>query len=280
MKIARTIAEMRDLTANSSRPLGFVATMGALHDGHLSLVRAAREQCHEVVMSIFVNPLQFGPSEDFDRYPRDEERDLKLAEREGVDIAFVPSVDEMYPGGRATSVSVSGVTDRYEGASRPGHFDGVATVVAKLFGIVGPDLAFFGQKDAQQVAVVRRMVTDLSIPVEVVGCPTIREPDGLAVSSRNAYLDDAERKAAPVIHRCLGAGRASLEDLGEPAAAESAMLEALRGEPLVRVEYAAAVDPASFGPPVPGGQVLLIVAATLGRTRLIDNLPIDVGGQI
>ena len=279
MKIARTIAEMRALTSSITGPVGFVPTMGALHDGHLSLVRVARQRSSQVVMSIFVNPLQFGPHEDFDRYPRDEERDLKLAERDGVDVAFVPSVLEMYPDNRSTTVSVGGLGDVFEGSIRPGHFDGVATVVAKLFGVVTPDLAFFGQKDAQQVAVIRRMVADLSIPVEVVSCPTVREPDGLALSSRNIYLSEEERRAAPVLWRALQVGRSVYETSSNPAACEAAMTEELASEPLLEVDYAAAVDPATFGTPGPGTAPVLIVAGRIGRTRLIDNLPIEREGQ-
>ena len=255
--------------------IGFVPTMGYLHEGHLSLVRAARSTTDHVVLSIFVNPLQFLPGEDFQAYPRDEERDLKLAEREGVDVAFVPSVEEMYPEGRATTVTVSGITEAFEGAARPGHFDGVATVVATLFGIVSPDAAFFGQKDAQQLAVIRRMVADLSIPVDVVACPIVREHDGLALSSRNVYLSEDERPQAVALHRALTAGAEVASAGGTPEDVEGRMRETFAGFPLVAPEYAAVVDPDSFGPVTARGARLLIVAARRGKARLIDNLIVE-----
>ena len=270
MNVYRTIAEMRAAIRAAARPLGFVPTMGALHEGHLSLVRAARERCDTVVTSIFVNPLQFGPHEDFNQYPRSEETDLAAAEEVKVDIVFLPTVDEMYPSDRSTTVSVGEITTRYEGAIRPGHFDGVATVVAKLFGIVQPDVAFFGQKDAQQLAVINRMVADLSMSVEVVGCPTIREPDGLALSSRNVYLSADERRRAASLWQALEAGATTLQG-DDSAAAERAMHEILQSN-VDSIDYAAVVDPDSFGPPRPSGPYLLIVAARLGETRLIDNL--------
>ncbi|MGH2808608.1 MAG: pantoate--beta-alanine ligase, partial [Actinomycetota bacterium] len=210
MKVVRTAAELRAELAperRAGRTIGFVPTMGALHEAHLSLVRSARDTSDVVVVSIFVNPLQFLPHEDLASYPRDEERDLELAENEKVNVVFLPSVEEMYPEDRATLVHVDGVTERFEGASRPGHFDGVATVVAKLFGLVQPDTVFFGQKDAQQLAVVKRMVADLSLPVSIVACPIVRESDGLALSSRNAYLSPDERARATVLFKALNAGR-------------------------------------------------------------------------
>ena len=271
MNVERTIADLRGTLTNAARPVGFVPTMGALHEGHLSLVRAARERCETVVMSIFVNPLQFGPTEDFDRYPRPEKDDLAAAEQAGVDVVFLPSVDEMYPPGRSTTVHVAGVTDRFEGAIRPDHFDGVATVVAKLFGIVGAELAFFGQKDAQQLAVVRQMVEDLSMPVEIVGCETVRESDGLAMSSRNAYLSPDERDRSLALWNSLQAGAGALRDGVGNDEAQARMLSVL--EPAVdSVDYAAVVDPDTFEDPRPGERRLLIVAARLGKTRLIDNL--------
>ena len=269
MRVVTTVSEIREVLQVARRPIGFVPTMGALHEGHVSLVRAARERCDTVVMSIFVNPLQFGPHEDFDRYPRAEDADLAIAEEEKVDFVFMPSVDEMYPSERSTRVTVGEMTTKFEGAVRPGHFDGVATVVAKLFGIVQADVAFFGQKDAQQLVVIKRMVTDLSIPVEVVGCATVREPDGLALSSRNVYLSTDERRRAAWLWRALIAGAEAL-DAGVEAA-EVTMLDVLVGE-VDSVDYAAVVDPDSFGPPQEGGPYLLIVAARLGNTRLIDNL--------
>ena len=273
MNVVRTIAEVRNAVRDATRPIGFVPTMGALHEGHMSLVRAARDRCETVVLSIFVNPLQFGPHEDFERYPRTEEADLASAEDEKVDIVFLPSVDEMYPDDRSTTVNVGDISTRYEGAVRPGHFDGVATVVAKLFGIVGADMAFFGQKDAQQLAVIRRMVRDLSIPIQVIGCDTIREDDGLAMSSRNVYLSAEDRQRATALWRALEAG-AGIVGAGGVQAAEARMAEILDGA-VDSVDYAAVVDPASFGPPSSGGPYLLIVAARLGETRLIDNLLVE-----
>ena len=273
MKVVRTIAEMRTAIADSARPVGFVPTMGALHEGHLSLMRLARQRCDTVVVSIFVNPLQFGPQEDFERYPRTEETDLGAAEEEKVDIVFLPSVDEMYPGDRSTAVTVGEIATKYEGAVRPGHFDGVATVVAKLFGIVQADVAFFGQKDAQQLAVIKRMARDLSIPVEVVGCETIREPDGLALSSRNVYLSPEDRPRATALWEALEAGADAVR-ARRPEQAERAMVGVLAGA-VDSVDYATVVDPDSFGSPQEGGPYLLIVAARLGETRLIDNLIVE-----
>src|ERR1700720_461893 len=206
MKISSTIAEARAACADARRDgksVGLVPTMGALHEGHLSLVRAAKASCDAVAVSIFVNPTQFGPTEDLAKYPRSFERDRELLEKEGVELLFAPSVEEMYPRGAVTWVTVEGLSGRLDGRSRPGHFRGVTTVVAKLFHIVEPDAAFFGQKDAAQVAIVRRMVRDLNFPVEIVACPIVREADGLAMSSRNAYLDEQQRKQALVLHRSL-----------------------------------------------------------------------------
>lgn len=275
MKVVRTIAELRDELVAVATPIGFVPTMGALHEGHLSLVREARGRSETVVMSIFVNPLQFGPDEDFDRYPRGEDADLAAAEEAGVDLVFMPSVEEMFPSGRATTVHVDGVTDLFEGAIRPGHFDGVATVVAKLFGIVQPDAAFFGHKDAQQLAVVRRMVADLSLPIEIVGCPTVRETDGLALSSRNVYLGDDDRIRARSLWRALQAGAEELYRTDQIGRAEAAMRDGLEPE-TDEVDYASVVDPDTFGPPREGGRYLLIVAARVGGTRLIDNFLVEV----
>jgi pantoate--beta-alanine ligase len=246
--------------------------MGALHEGHLSLVRRAREAADLVVVSIFVNPLQFGPGEDFDSYPRDETRDVALLEAEGVNLVFLPEVDQMYPEGASTTVHVEGpLATTLEGASRPGHFDGVATVVAKLFNVVDPDVAVFGQKDAQQVAVIRGMVRDLSYRAEIVVGATVRDEDGLAASSRNAYLTGDERTAATALYGALLQGEEVCRADGPAAAARR--LEALLAEaPGVDLDYAAAVDPYSFGPPAGGGPVLLAVAARVGRTRLIDNV--------
>ncbi len=259
--------------------MGFVPTMGALHAGHESLVAAARQHQDLVVVSIFVNPLQFAPTEDLAAYPRDLDADLSVAGEAGADVVFAPAVAEMYPVPMSTSVHVDGLTDVLDGASRPGHFDGVTTVVTKLVAIVGPCTAYFGEKDYQQLAVVRRLVRDLSLPVEVVGCPTVRESDGLAMSSRNAYLDPGERAVAPVVHRALLAGRAAVEG-GErdPAAVRGAMAEVLDAEPRVGLDYAEVVDADSLTVSDPlSGELRLLVAVRLGRARLIDNLGCHAG---
>jgi pantoate--beta-alanine ligase len=278
MRIARSVDEVRRAIEEARAEgltIAFVPTMGALHDGHLSLVRVGRARADIVVLSIFVNPLQFGPGEDLQRYPRDEEGDTRLATEAGVDICFLPSVDEMYPEGRSTTVSVGDLGATLEGADRPGHFDGVATVVAKLFNIVAPDVAVFGQKDAQQVAVIRQMVRDLSFDIEIVVAPTIRESDGLALSSRNAYLSQTDRDRATALHRALLEGERALEREG-PEIAEKRMWEVLINEDL-EPSYAKAVDPVTLGPPDPEGPVLLLIAARVGATRLIDNLLVDRG---
>lgn len=249
----------------AGRTVGLVPTMGCLHEGHVSLLRRAGAECDVVAATIFVNPLQFGAGEDLDTYPRDLDADLEVAARCGVDHLFAPSVAEMYPGRVATRVVVTGEGDGMEGASRPGHFSGVATVVAKLFAIAGPCRAYFGEKDHQQLAVVRRLAADLSFPVEVVACPTVREPDGLALSSRNLRLSPEERAAAPVLYRALLAGRALVEG-GEADAGvvRRAMAEVVEAEPLARLDYAEVRTE--------GGGWRLFVAARLGATRLIDNL--------
>ncbi len=279
MRVVRTVAEVRAFYRNE-RPRGttvaFVPTMGALHDGHLSLVRRAREAAGLVVVSIFVNPLQFGPSEDYDSYPRDEARDVALLEAEGANLVFVPSVEQMYPDGGVTTVHVDGaLASTLEGAARPGHFDGVATVVAKLFNVVDPDVAVFGQKDAQQVAVIRRMVRDLSYRTEIVVGATVREPDGVAASSRNAALSHAEREAATALFRALSAGEEVCRTNG-PDDAVARMRGILDDAPGVETGYAAVVDPYTFGAPSDGGPVLLAVAARVGRTRLIDNVLVQL----
>jgi pantoate--beta-alanine ligase len=245
--------------------------MGALHDGHLSLVRAARAGADVVVVSIFVNPRQFGPAEDLATYPRNEARDLDLLEDERVDVAFLPSSEEMYPPGSTTSVVVGELGEIFEGAARPGHFAGVATVVTKLFSLVRPDIAWFGQKDAQQLAVIRRMVTDLSLGVDVRACPTVREEGGLALSSRNVYLDDAERRRGASLFAALRAGAHVLESEQNVAAAEKTMRETMAVEGL-DVDYAAVVDPDTFKPFEWESAALLLVAGRAGKTRLIDNL--------
>ena len=261
------------------RRVGLVPTMGFLHAGHRSLVEHARSENDLVVVSIFVNPLQFNPGEDFDDYPRDLDHDLAVCAQAGADIAFAPAQQEMYPEPVVTSVRVGPLTDVLCGASRPGHFDGVATVVAKLFSIVGECSAYFGEKDFQQLTIVERMAKDLSLPVRVVGCPTVREPDGLALSSRNAYLSAAERAQAPVLRRALEAGAAVVEG-GETdgAVVEAEMAAVIAGASLARIDYAAAVDPASLarGRPL-RGEVRLLVAVRFGRARLIDNLGCRAG---
>jgi pantoate--beta-alanine ligase len=276
MKICATIPEARtacrEARANRKR-LGLVPTMGALHEGHLSLVRAAKAQCDVVAVSIFVNPTQFGPTEDLAKYPRQFERDCALLEKEGVDILFAPTVEEIYPRGSVTWVVVEGLSDKLDGQSRPGHFRGVTTVVAKLFNIIEPDAAFFGQKDAAQLAVIRRMVRDLTFPVEIVACPIVREADGLAMSSRNAYLNGEERSRAIVLHRSLEeAEKRFLAGERNSNSLISAARELISSEPNVRLDYLEMVDPESLEPvEIISGTVLLAVAAYVGTTRLLDN---------
>ena len=258
----------------AGKRLGFIPTMGALHEGHLSLVRAARSSCDALAASIFVNPTQFAPNEDLEKYPRSFERDRELLEREGVELLFAPSVEEMYPAGAVTWVTVEGLSDKLDGRSRPGHFRGVATVVAKLFHIVEPDAAFFGQKDAAQVAVIRRMVRDLNLPLEIVVCPIVRESDGLAMSSRNAYLDADQRKRALVLHRSLTRVQ-RMADGGQRKTSEliAAGRAEFAGESSVRLDYLEIVDPDTLDPvdSISSG-ALVAVAAFVGSTRLIDNI--------
>ena len=266
------------LRAVTGRKIGFVPTMGALHEGHLSLVRAAKTQSDFVVVSIFVNPTQFGPNEDLARYPRPFEQDCGLLEKEGVDTLFVPPVEQMYPPGAVTYVTVEELSGKLDGKSRPGHFRGVATVVSKLFHIVQPDLAFFGQKDAAQVAVIRRMVRDLDMPVRIVVCPIVREPDGLAMSSRNAYLTAQERSTALALSRSLQQVR-SVFDKGERRAAVlvAAGKQVIQAEPGARLDYYEAVDPDSLDPVREiAGPTLVAVAAYVGATRLIDNTTLGI----
>ena len=264
----------------AGRTVGLVPTMGALHDGHASLVARAVAECDDVVLTVFVNPLQFAPGEDLDAYPRDLDADLAVAAAAGVASVFAPAVEEMFPAEVATTVRVAGLADVLDGRARPGHFDGVATVVAKLFAMVGASRAYFGEKDFQQLAVVRRMAADLSFPVAVVGCPTVRASDGLALSSRNAYLDADERAAAPVLHRALRAG-ASAVAAGErdPAAVVDLVGSIVAAEPLLRLESADVVDAATLRTPaVLTGELRLLVAARAGRARLIDNVGVRVDG--
>jgi pantoate--beta-alanine ligase len=277
LKICTTIGEMRSASRalrQSGRRLGFVPTMGALHAGHLSLVRAAGKSCDVVAASNFVNPAQFGPNEDFARYPRSFEKDCELLAKEGVELLFAPSVEEMYPGGAVTWITVEGLSDKLDGRSRPGHFRGVTTVVAKLFHIVEPDSAFFGQKDAAQVAVIRRMVRDLNFAVEIVVAPIVREADGLAMSSRNVYLDPQQRKQALVLHRSLLRVK-HLSDQGERSAANliAAARKELAAESQVRLDYFEIVNPDTLDS-VEGTSngALAAVAAFVGATRLIDNI--------
>jgi pantoate--beta-alanine ligase len=282
VNVSRTKAELRaalDPARREGRSIGLVPTMGALHEGHLSLLRAARAQCEVVVMSLFVNPTQFGAGEDLDRYPRDEARDLELAEAAGVDHVYAPATDEVYPPGFATAVEVSGVTEVLEGGGEqrgPKHFRGVATVVAKLLNTVGPDVAYFGQKDAQQAIVIRRMVADLDFPVRIEVLPTVREPDGLALSSRNAYLGREDRERATALGRGLSAASAVARaggSLAEALAAARAEIEGAGIEP----EYLEARDAEDLSPVADfnGGGVLLAVAARVGDARLIDNVVIE-----
>lgn len=254
--------------------VGLVPTMGFLHEGHLSLVRAARAANHRVAVSIFVNPAQFGPNEDLGRYPRDLERDLALLSGEGVDAVFVPAVEEVYPRGFGTEVMVKGVTEGLEGARRPGHFAGVATVVAKLFNVVEPDRAYFGQKDAQQAVVITRMVADLDFPLGVIVCPIVREADGLALSSRNAYLNPEERRAAPVLYRALSVAR-ELFAGGERGAGtlKNAAMKVLEVEPLATVDYVSVADPETLEEHDAAREGSLVsLAVRIGGTRLIDNV--------
>ena len=273
MQIVRTRAELRTVLAAATRPIGLVPTMGWLHDGHASLVDRARAESATVVVSIFVNPRQFGQSADFARYPRNEARDLAVCEASGVDVVFAPSVDEVYPPGFDTRVVVGAIAGPLEGAARPGHFDGVATVVAILFALVGAERAYFGLKDYQQVQVIRRMATDLALPTEVVPCETVREPDGLALSSRNARLTPEGRAAAPVLRRALLAGAAQVR-AGERsgAAVRGTMLAVLAAEPAATPDYVSVADPDTLAElDVVAGRALLSLAALIDDVRLIDN---------
>lgn len=275
MRIITAIEEMqaaaRELRLSGT--LGLVPTMGALHAGHLSLIDAAKHDCTHVVASIFVNPLQFGPNEDFSRYPRTFDADCAALIAAGVDILFAPSAEALTPANATTFVEVAGISDRLDGASRPGHFRGVATIVAKLFLIVAPHRAYFGQKDAAQLAVLHAMVRDLNFPVEIVACPIVREPDGLALSSRNRYLTPEQRSRATILHRALDAS-ADLHSHGERSshALTATMLRVFTAEPSVKVEYAAVVDPDTLLPLADTARgALIAVAAHFGETRLIDN---------
>ncbi|HSK66366.1 MAG TPA: pantoate--beta-alanine ligase [Anaerolineales bacterium] len=274
MRTVMTLTELTEIRRSLAGTVGLVPTMGYLHEGHLSLVRRARQECDHVVVSIFVNPAQFGPKEDLSKYPRDLDRDLSLLSPLGVDLVWMPTAEEMYPPGYQTWVEVEAITRPLEGAMRPGHFRGVATVVAKLFNAVQPHKAYFGQKDAQQAAVIRQMTRDLSYPIEVVICPIVREPDGLAMSSRNVYLDPEQRKAATVLSRALRAAEEVYKE-GERDAEKlrGKMKEVLASEPLAEVQYISCADYDTLEElETVSGKALLSMAVYLGKTRLIDNL--------
>jgi pantoate--beta-alanine ligase len=278
-RLVHTRAELRGALANRDGEIGVVMTMGALHDGHRELIRVARRRCAVIVVTVFLNPLQFAPGEDLSRYPKTLETDVELCAAEDVDLVFAPSVAEVYPLGDQPQVRVQAgpLGEILEGDSRPGHFDGVLTVVAKLLHLTGPDVAYFGQKDAQQLLLIRRMCQDLDFPVEVVAVPTVRDPDGLALSSRNTYLTEADRDAALTLSRALHAGQ-SVAGHG-PAAVLAAAHEVLGGEQSVGLDYLALVDPVHLRP-VPedyAGEALLAVAARVGTTRLIDNVMVAFG---
>jgi len=280
LQIVRSVAELRALLRPvrlSERTVGLVPTMGAFHDGHRSLMERAAECNDLVVVSLFVNPTQFGANEDLSRYPRDEARDAAIAEAAGVDVLFAPSVEEVYPDGHATTIHVGGVTESLEGAHRPGHFDGVATVVAKLFNMVQPDVAYFGQKDAQQALVIRKLVRDLDIPVRIEICPTVREADGLAMSSRNAYLGDEDRIQAVALRRALDAAERAVARGERDAEQVSAAARAVLAEHAIEPEYVALVGPETLTPVERvDGEVLLALAARVGPARLIDNTILTV----
>ena len=274
LRVVHRVAEMRALRKKLPEPVGFVPTMGALHEGHLALVRRARSENESVIASIFVNPTQFGPQEDFAAYPRDLQRDLKLLEGEGVDVVFAPEAEEMYPPGFSTWVDVEGLTERLEGAFRPGHFRGVATVVAKLFNITSPTRAYFGQKDAQQALVLKRMVADLNFDLELIVVPTVREPDGLAMSSRNAYLTPEERRSATILWRALLEAK-KLWEGGERDAERlrRRMRELIQSEPRAKLEYVSVADAESLEELSEIDRPALVsLAVRLGRARLIDNI--------
>jgi pantoate--beta-alanine ligase len=277
MQTVTTLAELKTARRNLPGPVGFVPTMGYLHAGHISLARQARAECASVAASIFVNPTQFGPNEDLAKYPRDLPRDLGLLESAGVELVWIPTPEDMYLPGFQTWVTVDGLTRRLEGEARPSHFRGVTTVVAKLFNAVGPDKAYFGQKDAQQAAVVRQMVKDLNFPVEIVVCPIVREPDGLAMSSRNIYLTPEERRAATVLFRSLSAAK-SAYDSGERQAESlrARVREMVAAEPLARLQYVSCADYETLDElETASGKALLSMAVYMGKTRLIDNFVLE-----
>lgn len=277
MRLIKEISRMRDCSKKikGTRVMGFVPTMGSLHEGHLSLIRKARQQCEEVVISIFVNPTQFGKGGDYQRYPRDLSKDMKLSEKEGVDVIFAPFREEMYPQGYSTFVEIKGnLSSTLEGASRPGHFKGVATILTKLFNIINPDYSYFGKKDYQQALVVKKLVKELNLDTRILVLPTIREKDGLALSSRNSYLNKKERKAAAILYKAL---KRAKEWVGEGEKDSSALVSKMRDliekEPLARIDYVAVVDPKTLEKVKEvRGEVLALLAVNIGETRLIDNI--------
>jgi pantoate--beta-alanine ligase len=277
MRTVITLSDLRSARRSFTGTVGLVPTMGYLHEGHLSLVRRACEECDRVIVSIFVNPTQFGPREDLSSYPRDLDRDLSLLEPLGTDLVWMPTAEIMYPHGYQTWVEVESITRPLEGAMRPGHFRGVTTVVAKLFNAVQPDKAYFGQKDAQQAAVIRQMARDLNFPLEVVVCPIVREPDGLAMSSRNVYLDTEQRKAATILYRSLSAAKNAYEN-GERNAAKlcQIMKDVLATEPLAQMQYVSCADYETLTEvDTVTGKTLLSMAVFVGQTRLIDNFVLE-----
>jgi len=282
MKVAKTIESVRNLVKaarSKGKIIGFVPTMGALHIGHISLIEAAAKKCDFVVVSIFVNPTQFGPGEDFEKYPRPLKADLEICRKAGVDVVFAPSPQQMYPGENLTWVNVEKLTERLCGRFRPGHFGGVTTVCAKLFNIVAPDIAFFGQKDAQQAIVIKRMVTDLNMPLEIVVCPTVRQADGLAVSSRNQYLTRQQKKNAPLIYKSLQKCQKLIEDgVADSKTIINQMRKILQQAPSIKIEYISIVDADTLQELKKiTGKVLTAVAVKIGSTRLIDNIVVDAG---
>lgn len=279
MELIRYISKMRNYInrIEKEKSIGFVPTMGSLHEGHLSLIKRARQDCDEVVVSIFVNPIQFGVGEDYHGYPRDLSRDIKLCKQEGVDVVFAPSREEMYPDGYSALVKVEGEpSSTLEGSSRPGHFQGVCTILAKLFNIISPDFSYFGEKDYQQVLVVKRLVRDLNFSTRIVVLPTVREKNGLAVSSRNSCLNKEERCAATVLHESLEKAKQLIkEGKRDPVLVVSKMKELIKAQPLAKIDYVAVVDPETLGKVERiGKEVLVAVAVKIGETRLIDNAKI------
>jgi len=279
MKLIKEISQMKDYRKKIKAPqtVGFVPTMGAFHQGHLSLIRKARQQCDQVVISIFVNPIQFGKGDDYQHYPRNLSEDISLSEKEGVDVVFAPSLEEMYPQDYSTFVQVGGpLSSTLEGASRYGHFKGVATVLVKLFNIIKPDFSYFGEKDYQQVLIVKKVVDELNLDTQIIILPTIREKDGLALSSRNSYLNKEERKVAAILYKALEKAKLWIEE-GErnPFSIVSKMKDLIKKEPLARIDYIAVVNPETLGKVEDvKGEVLITLAVRIGETRLIDNMRI------